>query len=133
MKNVVLHFAPSPCVSRYTAAPRPDLQLEGKTALVTGSTAGIGYATAKALLKEGAQVIINARTQESVDKALASLKEATGRTPLSFVGDMSKAEDAARLVKAFPDVDILVNNVGRFFERVLADDRSDWYERTSST
>lgn len=78
-----------------------DLQLKGKTALVTGSTAGIGYATAKALLQEGAQVIINARTQESVDKALASLKATTGRTPLSFVGDMSKAEDATRLARHY--------------------------------
>jgi NAD(P)-dependent dehydrogenase (short-subunit alcohol dehydrogenase family) len=106
-----------------------DLQLEGKTALVTGSTAGIGYATAKALLKEGAQVIINARTQQSVDQALASLKQATGRTPLSFVGDMSKAEDAARLVKAFPDVDILVNNVGRFIPKEFTQTTDqDWYE-----
>ena len=106
-----------------------DLQLKGKTALVTGSTAGIGYATAKALLQEGAQVIINARTQESVDKALASLNEATGRTPLSFVGDMSKAEDTARLVKTFPDVDILVNNVGRFFPKEFSQTTDqDWYE-----
>ena len=60
-----------------------DLQLKGKTALVTGSTAGIGYATAAALLKEGADVIINARSQESVDKAAASLKAATGRAPRS--------------------------------------------------
>ena len=106
-----------------------DLQLKGKTALVTGSTAGIGYATAKALLQEGAQVIINARTQDSVDKALASLKDATGRTPLGFVGDMSKAEDTARLVKAFPDVDILVNNVGRFFPKEFAQTTDqDWYD-----
>ena len=106
-----------------------DLQLKGKTALVTGSTAGIGYATAKALLQEGAQVIINARTQESVDKALASLKETTGRTPLSFVGDMSKAEDAARLAKAFPEVDILVNNVGNFIPKEFTQTTDqDWYE-----
>ena len=63
-----------------------DLQLKGKTALVTGSTSNIGYATAEALLKEGADVIINARSQESVDKAAASLKATTGRTPKSFVG-----------------------------------------------
>jgi len=106
-----------------------DLQLKGKTALVTGSTAGIGYATAKALLQEGAQVIINARTQESVDKALASLKETTGRTPLSFVGDMSKAEDATRLAKAFPEVDILVNNVGNFIPKEFTQTTDqDWYE-----
>jgi len=97
-----------------------DLQLKGKTALVTGSTAGIGYATAEALLKEGADVIINARSQESVDKAVASLKAATGRAPQSFVGDMGKAADTARLAKAFPNVDILVNNVGTFMGKEFA-------------
>jgi NAD(P)-dependent dehydrogenase (short-subunit alcohol dehydrogenase family) len=94
-----------------------DLQLKGKTALVTGSTSNIGYATAEALLKEGADVIINARSQESVDKAAATLKAATGRAPKSFVGDMGKAEDAARLAKEFPNVDILVNNVGTFMAK----------------
>jgi NAD(P)-dependent dehydrogenase (short-subunit alcohol dehydrogenase family) len=106
-----------------------DLQLAGKTALVTGSTAGIGYATAKALLKEGAHVIINARTQESVDKAVASLKESTGHTPMTFVGDLSKADDAARLAKAYPNVDILVNNVGRFISKEFTQTTDqDWYE-----
>ena len=97
-----------------------DLQLKGKTALVTGSTAGIGYATAAALLKEGADVIINARSQESVDKAAASLKAATGRAPKSFVGDMGKADDTARLAQTFPNVDILVNNVGTFLPKEFA-------------
>jgi NAD(P)-dependent dehydrogenase (short-subunit alcohol dehydrogenase family) len=97
-----------------------DLQLKGKTALVTGSTAGIGYATAEALLKEGADVIINARSQDSVDKAVASLQAATGRTPKSFVGDMSKAADTTRLAQAYPNVDILVNNVGTFMGKEFA-------------
>ncbi|HEU4628034.1 MAG TPA: SDR family oxidoreductase [Steroidobacteraceae bacterium] len=97
-----------------------DLQLKGKTALVTGSTAGIGYATAEALLKEGADVIINARSQKSVDKAVASLKASTGRTPKSFVGDMSKAADTTRLAQTFPNVDILVNNVGTFMAKEFA-------------
>src|SRR5262250_2262777 len=88
-----------------------DLQLKGKTALITGSTSNIGYATAEALLKEGADVIINGRTQDSVDKAAASLKATTGREPMKFAGDMSKAEDIARLVKTYPNVDVLVNNV----------------------
>ncbi len=106
-----------------------DLQLQGKTALVTGSTAGIGYATAEALLREGADVIINARTQASVDRAAASLKAATGHAPLEFAGDMSKAEDIARLVKAFPRVDILVNNVGRFIPKPFEQTTDqDWYE-----
>jgi NAD(P)-dependent dehydrogenase (short-subunit alcohol dehydrogenase family) len=94
-----------------------DLQLKGKTALITGSTANIGYATAEALLKEGADVIINARTKESVDKAVASLKASTGRTPKTFIGDMGKAEDTARLTKEFPNVDILVNNVATFIPK----------------
>jgi NAD(P)-dependent dehydrogenase (short-subunit alcohol dehydrogenase family) len=106
-----------------------DLQLTGKTALITGSTGGIGYGIAKVLLHEGAQVIINGRTPESVAKAVASLKEATGKTPLGFAGDMSKADDIARLVKAFPDVDILVNNVGRFIPREFTQSTDqDWYD-----
>ena len=104
-----------------------DLQLKGKTALITGSTAGIGYASAEALLKEGADVIINARTQDSVDKAAASLKAATGHEPRTFVGDMGKAEDAARLAKAFPKVDILVNNVGQFMgKEFMQTTDQDW-------
>ena len=106
-----------------------DLQLTGKTALITGSTAGIGYAIAKVLLHEGAQVVINGRTQESVDKAAAALKAATGKTPLTFAGDMSKTDDIAKLVKAFPNVDILVNNVARFAARPFTDlTDQDWYE-----
>jgi NAD(P)-dependent dehydrogenase (short-subunit alcohol dehydrogenase family) len=106
-----------------------DLQLTGKTALITGSTGGIGYGIAKVLLREGAQVIINGRTPESVAKAVASLKEATGKTPLGFAGDMSKADDIARLGKVFPSVDILINNVGRFIPREFTQSTDqDWYE-----
>jgi NAD(P)-dependent dehydrogenase (short-subunit alcohol dehydrogenase family) len=106
-----------------------DLQLTGKTALITGSTGGIGYGIAKVLLREGARVIINGRTPESVAKAVASLKEATGKTPLGFAGDMSKADDIARLGKAFPSVDILINNVGRFIPREFTQSTDqDWYE-----
>lgn len=106
-----------------------DLQLQGKTALVTGSTGGIGYGIAKVLLKEGAQVIINGRTQQNVDKAAASLKQATGKAPLGFAGDMSKAEDISRLAKTYPDVDILINNVGRFMPHEFTQSTDqDWYE-----
>jgi len=106
-----------------------DLQLTGKTALVTGSTGGIGYGIAKTLLREGARVIVNGRTQESVDKAAASLKAATGKTPLTFAADMSKPEDIAKLVKAFPNVDILVNNVALFAAHPFTQltDR-EWYD-----
>ena len=106
-----------------------DLQLKGKTALITGSTGGIGYGIAKVLLREGATVIINGRTQESVDKAAGTLQAATGKAPLTFAGDMSKADDIARLAKAFPNVDILVNNVGRFVPHAFEQSTDqDWYD-----
>ena len=106
-----------------------DLKLTGKTALVTGSTGGIGFGIAKTLLAEGAQVIINGRSQDSVDKATAALKRATGRTPLGFAGDMSKAEDIARLGRAYPSVDILINNVGRFIPHEFTQSTDqDWYQ-----
>jgi NAD(P)-dependent dehydrogenase (short-subunit alcohol dehydrogenase family) len=117
------------CLATLQPAAAMDLQLAGKTALVTGSTGGIGYGIAKVLLHEGAQVIINGRTPESVAKAVASLKEATGKTPLGFAADMSKADDIARLVKAFPNVDILVNNVGRFIPHEFTQSTDqDWYD-----
>jgi NAD(P)-dependent dehydrogenase (short-subunit alcohol dehydrogenase family) len=116
-------------LSAGAAAGAMDLQLQGKTALITGSTAGIGFGIAKVLLVEGAQVIINGRTQESVDTATALLKQATGKSPLGFAGDMSKADDIARLARAHPDVDILVNNVGRFIPHEFTQSTDqDWYE-----
>jgi NAD(P)-dependent dehydrogenase (short-subunit alcohol dehydrogenase family) len=109
------------------AASALDLQLKGKLALITGSTANIGYSTAELLLKEGTEVIINGRSQESVDKAAASLKATTGREPLKFAGDMSKAEDIARLVKQYPNVDILINNVATFIPKpFLQSTDEDW-------
>jgi NAD(P)-dependent dehydrogenase (short-subunit alcohol dehydrogenase family) len=105
-----------------------DLQLDGKLALVTGSTGGIGYGIARGLLSEGATVIINGRSQESVDTAIKELKEQTGKTAIGFAGDMSKTEDIERLVKAHPGVEILVNNVGTAtlhdFEEIPD---KDWY------
>jgi NAD(P)-dependent dehydrogenase (short-subunit alcohol dehydrogenase family) len=106
-----------------------DLQLKDKIALVTGSTAGIGYATAEVLLKEGADVIVNGRTQASVDKAVASLKASTGRTARGFAGDMTNVKDTQRLVEAHPRVDILVNNVGRLIAKEFTQTTDqDWYE-----
>jgi NAD(P)-dependent dehydrogenase (short-subunit alcohol dehydrogenase family) len=91
-----------------------DLQLKDRLSLVTGSTAGIGYAIAEALASEGARVIINGRSQESVDKAIAKLAPKAAGEVLSFAGDLSEAEIAEQIAQKHPDVEILVNNLGIF-------------------
>jgi NAD(P)-dependent dehydrogenase (short-subunit alcohol dehydrogenase family) len=91
-----------------------DLQLDGKLALVSGSTAGIGLAIAEALAREGARVIVNGRKRESVDAAIETIRAATGNQALGFPGDLSEAAVAAELVKQYPGIEILVNNLGIF-------------------
>ena len=91
-----------------------DLDLKGKLALVSGSTAGIGFAIATSLAKEGARVIVNGRTQAAVDKAVAALKAATGGEVIGFAGDLSTAAAAETLAQRHPGVEILVNNLGIF-------------------
>lgn len=92
-----------------------DLQLNGKRALVTGSTAGIGFAIAEALVAENAQVVINGRAQERVDAALARLRAACPQAQVSGIAaDLGNAAGVAQLLAALPDVDILVNNLGIF-------------------
>ncbi|MDT6964058.1 MULTISPECIES: SDR family oxidoreductase [unclassified Cupriavidus] len=91
------------------------IDLSGKTALVTGSTAGIGFATARGLAESGARVIVNGRSQASVDKAIDTLQSALPQADaIGFAGDLVDATVADALVKAHPDVDILVNNLGIF-------------------
>jgi NAD(P)-dependent dehydrogenase (short-subunit alcohol dehydrogenase family) len=91
------------------------LRIENKLALVSGSTYGIGYAIARELLHEGARVIVNGRTQASVDRAARSLSEHGQVTGVA--ADLSTAEGATTLVagcERVGEVDILVNNVGYF-------------------
>lgn len=119
---VVITFIYIPCSSAM------DLHLQGKLALVTGSTAGIGYGIARGLLREGANVIINGRTQADVDRALKKLKQETGRTAVGFTGDMSRVKDINRLVREHPGVEILVNNVGTATMHKFEDTTDkDWY------
>jgi NAD(P)-dependent dehydrogenase (short-subunit alcohol dehydrogenase family) len=103
-----------------------DLQLQGKRALVTGSTAGIGFAIAAALAREGAAVIINGRSQQAVDDAISQLQGSAGGALTGFAGDLTDDEVADALVRTHPHVDILVNSLGIFepvpFERIKDDD-----------
>ncbi|HEX7324910.1 MAG TPA: SDR family oxidoreductase [Rhodanobacteraceae bacterium] len=92
-----------------------DLQLTGKTAFVSGSTAGIGFATAHRLAAEGAHVTVNGRTQSRVDAAVAKIQGDTGSASVAGVAaDLGNADGAARVLAALPSVDILVNNLGIF-------------------
>src|SRR4051812_20599558 len=90
-----------------------DLGLNGKLALVSGSTAGIGHAIAETLAREGARVIVNGRTQASVDAAVAKIA-AHGGDAVGFAADLSTAEGADAAAAKFPGVEILVNNLGIF-------------------
>jgi NAD(P)-dependent dehydrogenase (short-subunit alcohol dehydrogenase family) len=105
-----------------------DLQLKGKTALVTGSTAGIGLAIASLLAKEGATVVVNGRTPKRVEQAVSQILKAAPAAKASGVdADVSSAEGVAKLVAAVPEVDILVNNAGIFEPKGFVDiSDEDW-------
>ncbi|RZK19251.1 MAG: SDR family oxidoreductase [Pedobacter sp.] len=106
-----------------------DLQLKNKTAFISGSTAGIGYAIAESLLKEGVNVIINGRSQETINTAIAQLKKDTGNDSVSGIAaDFSNAEEVNKLIESLPDVDILVNNAGIFEPKAFEEiSDEDWF------
>jgi len=98
-----------------------NLQLENKLALVSGSTAGIGFAIAKALAAEDARVIVNGRTEARVREAIASIRTDIPSAKLEALAfDLSKADGAGETIKRYPDVDILVNNLGVYQVRDFA-------------
>ena len=105
-----------------------DLRLNDKTALVTGSTAGIGLAIASALAGEGARVIINGRTPQRVDEAMRTIHAKHPEASLEAMPlDLSTAGGAAEAVTTFPDVDVLVNNLGIFEPKPFDDiPDADW-------
>lgn len=106
-----------------------DLQLAGKHALVTGSTAGIGFAAALGLAKEGAFVVLNGRSPQRVESAVQRLQSLTPEGKVSGVAaDLSTAAGVVELQGQVPEVDILVNNLGIFepkaFEEITD---ADWF------
>jgi NAD(P)-dependent dehydrogenase (short-subunit alcohol dehydrogenase family) len=105
-----------------------DLDLTGKRALVTGSTRGIGLATALGLAQMGAEVIVNGREKPAVDEAIAKIKQSSPSAKLhAAVLDLGGAEGCAALIAQFPEVDILVNNLGIYEPKPFFDiEDADW-------
>jgi NAD(P)-dependent dehydrogenase (short-subunit alcohol dehydrogenase family) len=106
-----------------------DLKLQGKTALVTGSTAGIGFAIARSLAREGASVYVNGRTPERVQLTLAAIRsEVPSASIEGIAADFSSAAGAETVIAKLAAVDVLVNNVGIFepkpFQKIPD---ADWF------
>ena len=99
-----------------------DLKLTNKVVLVTGSTAGIGFAIASAIAAEGAHVYVNGRTPERVDAAVAAIRSqgATAKVD-GIVADFSSSAGAEAVIAKLPAVDVLVNNIGIFEPKPFAE------------
>lgn len=106
-----------------------DLQLKRKVAFVSGSTQGIGFAIAKQLLQEGATVIINGRKKESVNAAVAKLKQLVLGAEISGIAaDFAKVDEVNKLLAQLGDIDILVNNAAIFEPKAFVDiTDEDWF------
>ncbi|MEL6867757.1 MAG: SDR family NAD(P)-dependent oxidoreductase [Bacteroidota bacterium] len=106
-----------------------DLQIQGKRVLISGSTAGIGWATAKALLQEGAEVWINGRSEESVQRAVGRLREILPKAKVQGIAaDFANVQSVTQLLEQLPSVDILINNVGIYrSQSFYTTSDEDWY------
>jgi NAD(P)-dependent dehydrogenase (short-subunit alcohol dehydrogenase family) len=104
------------------------IDMSGRTAVVTGSTAGIGRATAEGLARAGASVVINGRGHDRVDKAVEEMRQAfPGQDILGVAADLSTTEGADAFIAQAPDADILVNNVGTAWPKPFAElTDDDW-------
>jgi NAD(P)-dependent dehydrogenase (short-subunit alcohol dehydrogenase family) len=119
-----------------------DLQLEDKLALVSGSTAGIGFAIANGLAREGAHVIVNGRSEDRVTTAIERIRSSNADAKLEGIAvDLASAAGVKEVVRRFPDIDVLVNNLGIFepkpFEQISDEEwlrvfRGQRYERCTA-
>jgi NAD(P)-dependent dehydrogenase (short-subunit alcohol dehydrogenase family) len=105
-----------------------NLNLTDKTALISGSSKGIGFAIATQFAHEGARVIVNGRSNNAITEALAQIRRAVPDARVeSFAGDLSTAEAVEDLLLQFPSVDVLVNNLGIFEPKPFEDiPDEDW-------
>ena len=104
-----------------------DLRLQGKKALITGSTAGIGLATAAALAGEGAAVVVNGRTEARVAAAVAKIREHAKGCVSGIAADAGSRAGADQILAGVADVDILVNNLGIFEPKAFEEiPDADW-------
>ena len=89
-----------------------DLKLSGRTALVTGSSKGIGLAVAQWLAREGVHVCLVARSGDKLEREGAAIGKETGVSVRTLAADLTVPAERERVARTFPDVDILVNNAG---------------------
>nr|WP_299170680.1 SDR family oxidoreductase [uncultured Allomuricauda sp.] len=108
-----------------------DLKLKDKKVFITGSTSGIGFATARILLQEKAVVIINGRSQQRVDVAIEKLKGEFPNEKISGIAiDFKKKEIVDESIKSIPELDVLINNVGIYKSESFFDMLDeDWYQQ----
>ena len=98
-----------------------DLKLKGKKVLVSGSTAGIGYAIAEVLASEGADVVLNGRTEQRVNQALEKIRAVATGSVQAIAADLGTAVGVRKTLERHPAIDILVNNLGIFDPKPFED------------
>ena len=121
---------PGQSAATSTRSKPVNIDLSGKTAIVSASTAGIGLAIATGIAAAGAETIVNGRKQEAVDRAIETILKTAPKAKLrGFAGDLGAPEGCAALSKAVPHADILVNNLGVFGPGDLFTTADDDWER----